>query len=195
MVWTLFTMDIWTLFTMDIWTLFTMDIWTLFTMDIWTLFTMDIWTRVRPQAAESKVMMAAQSGQLFDYIQSRVNEPGAFWGLMGGLSIGLCRMVPEFWFGTGSCLFPSACLPLVCGVHYLYFAVLFFCTSVLVQLVSYSTQPLEDQPVSGSISLSLWDLGVHPLPLSVGSGGTPSPSLCGIWGLSLSLSPTSGGTL
>uniref|UniRef100_A0A8C5A8U1 Solute carrier family 5 member 2 n=1 Tax=Gadus morhua TaxID=8049 RepID=A0A8C5A8U1_GADMO len=151
-----------------------------------TLFTMDIWTRLRPQAAESELMLvgriwvlvivgvsicwipvvqAAQSGQLFDYIQSvtsylappiasvfflavfvrRVNEPGAFWGLMGGLAMGLCRMVPEFWFGTGSCLFPSACPPVICGVHYLYFAVLLFlCTSVLVLLVSYSTEPLNE---------------------------------------------------
>ena len=68
--------------------------------------------------------------------------------------MGLCRMVPEFWFGTGSCLFPSACPPVICGVHYLYFAVLLFlCTSVLVLLVSYSTEPLNDQHVSASISL------------------------------------------
>ncbi|XP_067101941.1 sodium/glucose cotransporter 2 isoform X2 [Osmerus mordax] len=151
-----------------------------------TLFTMDIWTRIRPQARESELMVigrvwvlcivsisicwipvvqAAQSGQLFDYIQSvtsylappiasvfflavfvkRVNEPGAFWGLIGGLAMGLGRMVPEFWFGTGSCLFPSHCPPLVCGVHYLYFAMLLFlCTSALVLLVSYCTTPIED---------------------------------------------------
>ncbi|XP_023263158.1 sodium/glucose cotransporter 2-like, partial [Seriola lalandi dorsalis] len=89
-----------------------------------TLFTMDIWTRIRPQATEREliivgrvwvlcivaisicwipVVQAAQSGQLFDYIQSissylappiasvfllavfvkRVNEMGAFWGLIG----------------------------------------------------------------------------------------------------------------
>jgi sodium/glucose cotransporter 2 len=73
---------------------------------------------------------------------------------MGGLAMGLCRMVPEFWFGTGSCLFPSACPPVICGVHYLYFAVLLFlCTSVLVLLVSYSTEPLNAQHVSASISL------------------------------------------
>ncbi|XP_064840589.1 sodium/glucose cotransporter 2-like isoform X4 [Oncorhynchus masou masou] len=151
-----------------------------------TLFTMDIWTRFRPQARESELMVvgrvwvlvivavsicwipvvqAAQSGQLFDYIQSvtsylappiasvfflavfvkRVNEQGAFWGLMGGLAMGLCRMGPEFWFGSGSCLFPSACPTLVCGVHYLYFAVLlFFCTSILVLLVSYCTPAIDD---------------------------------------------------
>ncbi|CAB1347711.1 unnamed protein product [Coregonus sp. 'balchen'] len=154
-----------------------------------TLFTMDIWTRLRPQARESELMVvgrvwvlvivavsicwipvvqAAQSGQLFDYIQSvtsylappiasvfflavfvkRVNEQGAFWGLMGGLAMGLCRMGPEFWFGSGSCLFPSDCPTLVCGVHYLYFAVLlFFCTSILVLLVSYCSPAIEDKHV------------------------------------------------
>uniref|UniRef100_A0AAQ5Z1I0 Sodium/glucose cotransporter 2 n=1 Tax=Amphiprion ocellaris TaxID=80972 RepID=A0AAQ5Z1I0_AMPOC len=144
-----------------------------------TLFTMDIWTRIRPQATERNVIgnksvsicwipvvQAAQSGQLFDYIQSvssylappiasvfllavfvkRVNEAGAFWGLIGGLVMGLCRMLPEFWFGTGSCIFPSYCPFLVCGIHYLHFAIiLFFCTSVLVLLVSYCTEPIEDQ--------------------------------------------------
>ncbi|XP_028320015.1 sodium/glucose cotransporter 2 isoform X3 [Gouania willdenowi] len=152
-----------------------------------TLFTMDIWTRIRPQAGEREliivgrvwvlfivvvsicwipIVQAAQSGQLFDYIQSvssylappiaavfllavfvkRVNEKGAFWGLIGGLMMGLCRMLPEFWFGTGSCVFPSSCPFLVCGVHYLHFAILlFFCTSVLVLLVSYCTEPIRDQ--------------------------------------------------
>ncbi|KAI4890237.1 hypothetical protein NFI96_014013, partial [Prochilodus magdalenae] len=151
-----------------------------------TLFTMDIWTRIRPQARDRELMIvgrvwvlcivaisicwipvvqAAQSGQLFDYIQSvtsylappiaavfflaifvkRVNESGAFWGLMGGLLMGLCRMGPEFYFGSGSCLFPSKCPDLICGVHYLYFAVLlFFCTGILVLLVSYNTPPIND---------------------------------------------------
>uniref|UniRef100_A0A671UGE7 Sodium/glucose cotransporter 2 n=1 Tax=Sparus aurata TaxID=8175 RepID=A0A671UGE7_SPAAU len=155
-----------------------------------TLFTMDIWTRIRPQAAEREliivgrvwvlcivaisicwipVVQAAQSGQLFDYIQSvssylappiasvfllavfvkRVNEMGAFWGLIGGLLMGLCRMLPEFWFGTGSCIFPSNCPFLVCGIHYLHFGIiLFFCTSVLVLLVSYCSMPIDDQHVS-----------------------------------------------
>ncbi|XP_029027366.1 sodium/glucose cotransporter 2 [Betta splendens] len=151
-----------------------------------TLFTMDIWTRFRPLATEREliivgrvwvlcivaisicwipVVQAAQSGQLFDYIQSvssylappiaavfllavfvkRVNEMGAFWGLIGGLAMGLCRLLPEFWFGTGSCIFPSNCPFLVCGIHYLHFGIiLFFCTSALVLLVSYCTDPIED---------------------------------------------------
>lgn len=152
-----------------------------------TLFTMDIWTRIRPQARDKELMVvgrvwilcivgisicwipvvqAAQSGQLFDYIQSvtsylappiaavfflaifvkRVNESGAFWGLMGGLVMGLCRMVPEFVFGSGSCLKPSNCPKVICGVHYLYFAILlFFCTAILVLFVSYNTPPIKDK--------------------------------------------------
>ncbi|XP_038129071.1 sodium/glucose cotransporter 2 isoform X1 [Cyprinodon tularosa] len=150
-----------------------------------TLFTMDIWTRIRPQATERElivigriwvlcivvisicwipVVQAAQSGQLFDYIQSvssylsppiasvfllavfvkRVNEMGAFWGLIGGLVMGLCRMLLEFWFGTGSCIFPSRCPYLVCGIHYLHFAIILFAsTSVLVLLISFCTEPIE----------------------------------------------------
>ncbi|KAM9452914.1 LOW QUALITY PROTEIN: sodium/glucose cotransporter 2 [Salvelinus alpinus] len=145
-----------------------------------TLFT---WTRFRLQTRESELMIvgrsgpfftcvgprhrigwipvvqAAQSGQLFDYIQSvtsylappidlvfflavfvkRVNEQGAFWGLMG----------PEFWF-------PSDCPTLVCGVHYLYFTVLlFFCTSILVLLVSYCTLAIDNKHVSACINTVL----------------------------------------
>ncbi|XP_066534137.1 sodium/glucose cotransporter 2 isoform X2 [Hoplias malabaricus] len=152
-----------------------------------TLFTMDIWTRIRPHARDRELMIvgrlwvlcivaisicwipvvqAAQSGQLFDYIQSvtcylappiaavfflaifvkRVNEPGAFWGLTGGLLMGVCRMAPEFYFGSGTCLDASKCPSLICGVHYLYFAILlFFCTGILVLLVSYNTPPIPNK--------------------------------------------------
>lgn len=73
---------------------------------------------------------------------------GAFWGLTGGLAMGLCRMIPEFWFGTGSCIYPSNCPFLVCGIHYLHFGIiLFLCTSVLVLVVSCCTQPIDDQHV------------------------------------------------
>uniref|UniRef100_A0A4W4GQ33 Sodium/glucose cotransporter 2 n=1 Tax=Electrophorus electricus TaxID=8005 RepID=A0A4W4GQ33_ELEEL len=176
-----------------------------------TLFTMDIWTHNRPYQINVDICSAilvwvlcivaisicwipvvqvAQSGQLFDYIQSvtsylappiaavfflaifvkRVNEPGAFWGLMGGLLMGLCRMGPEFYFGSDSCLFPSNCPELICGVHYLYFAVLlFFCTGALVLLVSCCTPPIDDKHVrantgngtkSGLIRLIDWFCGL-----------------------------------
>lgn len=152
-----------------------------------TLFTMDIYTKIRPRASERELMIAgrvfilgligvsiawipmvqsAQSGQLFDYIQSitsyltppvaavfmlaifckRVNEPGAFYGLTIGLAIGLSRMIAEFVFGTGSCVNPSNCPTIICGVHYLYFGIILFVVScILILGISLVTKPIEDK--------------------------------------------------
>ncbi|XP_036986341.2 sodium/glucose cotransporter 2 isoform X2 [Artibeus jamaicensis] len=68
---------------------------------------------------------------------------GAFWGLIGGLLMGLARLIPEFSFGSGSCVQPSVCPALLCGVHYLYFAiVLFVCSGLLTLVVSLCTAPI-----------------------------------------------------
>ncbi|XP_052055344.1 sodium/glucose cotransporter 1 [Apodemus sylvaticus] len=151
-----------------------------------TLFTMDIYTKIRKKASEKELMIAgrlfilvligisiawvpivqsAQSGQLFDYIQSitsylgppiaavfllaifckRVNEQGAFWGLIIGFLIGISRMITEFAYGTGSCMEPSNCPTIICGVHYLYFAIILFVVSVITILViSLLTKPIPD---------------------------------------------------
>ncbi|TKS84565.1 Sodium/glucose cotransporter 1 [Collichthys lucidus] len=152
-----------------------------------TLFTMDIYTKIRRSASERELMIAgrlfilaligvsiawipvvqsAQSGQLFDYIQSitsyltppiaavfmlaifckRVNESGAFYGLMIGLLIGLSRMIAEFAYGTGSCVQPSNCPTIICGVHYLYFSIILFVIScVIILAVSLMTKPIDDK--------------------------------------------------
>ncbi|XP_061911095.1 sodium/glucose cotransporter 1 [Entelurus aequoreus] len=152
-----------------------------------TLFTMDIYAKMRRSASEKELMIAgrvfilvmigvsvawlpvvqsAQSGQLFDYIQSitsyltppvaavfvlaifckRVNESGAFYGLLVGLLVGLARMISEFVYGTGSCVEPSNCPTIICGVHYLYFSIILFVLSCLVILgVSLLTQPIPDK--------------------------------------------------
>ncbi|KAM9338759.1 sodium/glucose cotransporter 1 [Symphorus nematophorus] len=152
-----------------------------------TLFTMDIYTKLRRSASERELMIAgrvfillligvsiawipvvqsAQSGQLFDYIQSitsyltppiaavfmlaifckRVNETGAFCGLMIGLLIGLSRMIAEFAYGTGSCVSPSNCPTIICGVHYLYFSIILFVIScVIILAVSLMTKPIADK--------------------------------------------------
>ncbi|KAL0965570.1 hypothetical protein UPYG_G00283060 [Umbra pygmaea] len=152
-----------------------------------TLFTMDIYTKIRGSASERELMVAgrvfilvliglsiawipvvqsAQSGQLFDYIQSitsyltppiaatfmlaifckRVNEPGVFYGLTIGLGIGLSRMIAEFAYGTGSCVNPSNCPEIICGVHYLYFSIILFTVScVLIISISLMTKPIEDK--------------------------------------------------
>uniref|UniRef100_A0A7N6BP08 Sodium/glucose cotransporter 1 n=1 Tax=Anabas testudineus TaxID=64144 RepID=A0A7N6BP08_ANATE len=154
-----------------------------------TLFTMDIYTKIRRSASEKELMIAgrvfilvligvsiawipvvqsAQSGQLFDYIQSitsyltppvaavfmlavfckRVNEAGAFFGLTIGLCIGLCRMIAEFAFGTGSCVTPSKCPTIICGVHYLYFSIILFVISCIIIVgISLMTKPIEDKHV------------------------------------------------
>ncbi|KAM4532766.1 sodium/glucose cotransporter 1-like [Fundulus diaphanus] len=152
-----------------------------------TLFTMDIYTKIRPHAREKELMIAgrvfivfligvsiawipvvqsAQSGQLFDYIQSitsyltppvaavfmlaifckRVNESGAFYGLTIGLAIGLSRMITEFIYGTGSCVNPSDCPTIICGVHYLYFGmILFLISCIIIVGVSLITKPIDDK--------------------------------------------------
>ncbi|KAL6472704.1 hypothetical protein MHYP_G00188920 [Metynnis hypsauchen] len=152
-----------------------------------TLFTMDIYARIRRKASEKELMIAgrlfilvligisiawipivqtAQSGQLFDYIQSvtsylappiaavftlaifckRVNEQGAFYGLLIGLAIGLSRMITEFAYGTGSCVQPSNCPDIICGVHYLYFGLILFGVSLIVVLgISLMTKPIDDK--------------------------------------------------
>uniref|UniRef100_A0A665V2G6 Sodium/glucose cotransporter 1 n=2 Tax=Echeneis naucrates TaxID=173247 RepID=A0A665V2G6_ECHNA len=152
-----------------------------------TLFTMDIYTKIRRSATERELMIAgrvfilvligvsiawipvvqsAQSGQLFDYIQSitsyltppvaalfmlaifckRVNEYGAFYGLIIGLAIGLSRMIAEFAYGTGSCVEPSNCPTIICGVHYLYFSIILFVISCIVILsISLMTKPIPDK--------------------------------------------------
>ncbi|CAK6959380.1 sodium/glucose cotransporter 1 [Scomber scombrus] len=152
-----------------------------------TLFTMDIYTKIRRTASEKELMIAgrvfilaligvsiawipvvqsAQSGQLFDYIQSitsyltppvaavfmlaifckRVNEAGAFYGLIIGLLIGLSRMIAEFAYGTGSCNNPSNCPTIICGVHYLYFSIILFVISCIIILsVSLMTKPIDDK--------------------------------------------------
>ncbi|KAI4551911.1 hypothetical protein MJT46_020142 [Ovis ammon polii x Ovis aries] len=149
-------------------TLFTMDIYTrlrpragdrelLLVGRLWVVFIVAV------SVAWLPVVQAAQGGQLFDYIQAvssylappvsavfvlalfvpRVNEKGAFWGLIGGLLMGLARLVPEFSFGSGSCVRPSACPALLCRVHYLYFAILLFvCSGLLTLVVSLCTPPI-----------------------------------------------------
>ncbi|KAM5238300.1 solute carrier family 5 member 4-like [Ctenodactylus gundi] len=111
------------------------------------------------------IVEVSQGGQLIHYTESissylgppiagvfflgifckRVNEQGAFWGLMVGLVMGLIRMIAEFSYGTGSCVSPSYCPKIICGVHYLYVAIIIFSVSILVILgVSLLTKPIPD---------------------------------------------------
>jgi len=68
---------------------------------------------------------------------------------MVGLLTGLSRMITEFAYGAGSCVSPSNCPFIICGIHYLYFAIILFGVSAIVILaVSYMTKPIPDVHVS-----------------------------------------------
>ncbi|XP_053784305.1 sodium/glucose cotransporter 1 isoform X3 [Desmodus rotundus] len=112
------------------------------------------------------IVQTAHSEQLFDYMYAvmsymvppvaaifllamfckRVTEQGAFWGLIGGLLIGFIRMVSEFAQGPQTCSASRTCSPIICSVHYLYFAVLLFVISLLTMLaISLFTDPIPDK--------------------------------------------------
>lgn len=68
---------------------------------------------------------------------------------MIGLLTGLSRMIAEFAYGTGNCVTPSNCPYIICGIHYLYFAMILFGVSAIVILaVSFMTKPIPDVHVS-----------------------------------------------
>ncbi|GFY70040.1 hypothetical protein TNIN_495471 [Trichonephila inaurata madagascariensis] len=111
------------------------------------------------------IIQAAQNSQLFHYIQSvtsflappvcavyilaiiskRVNEQGAFWGLMVGLAVGLIRFIWEFSYTVPSCAsqLPDPRPDIISKVHYLHFGIILFLISCIVTIVvSYATQPI-----------------------------------------------------
>ncbi|XP_029473803.1 sodium/glucose cotransporter 4 isoform X4 [Rhinatrema bivittatum] len=160
-----------------------------------TLFTLDIWLRIRRHATEVELMIvgrifvailvvisilwipiiqAANSGQLFDYMQSvtsylsppvaalfilaifckRINEPGAFWGLLVGLVIGLIRMVMDFVYRAPYCGEEDTRPSVLKDVHYLYFAlILFALTTVVSIVVSLCTPAIPDESL---VRLTWW---------------------------------------
>ncbi|OWK15048.1 SLC5A1, partial [Cervus elaphus hippelaphus] len=152
------------------------------------------------QDAREDALEIAQGGQLFDYIQSitsylgppiaavfllaifckRVNEPGAFWGLIIGFLIGVSRMITEFAYGTGSCMEPSNCPTIICGVHYLYFAIILFVITIIVILaISLFTKPIADvhprrlrRPSPGRVHTMAWTVLLLRM-LAYGSGVDP----------------------
>ncbi|XP_053437479.1 sodium/myo-inositol cotransporter 2-like isoform X2 [Nycticebus coucang] len=110
-------------------------------------------------------VQASQNGQLIHYTPAmasylgspvaavfllavfckRINEQGAFRGLITGLVMGFIHMITEFSYRTGSCLATSDCPNIICGVHYRYFAtILFSGTTVDALGISLLTKPIRD---------------------------------------------------
>ncbi|XP_040216467.1 sodium/glucose cotransporter 4 isoform X2 [Rana temporaria] len=154
-----------------------------------TIFTLDVWSHMRRNATEQELMIvgrvfivilvvisilwipiiqAANSGLLFDYMQSvtsylsppvtaifilaifvkRVNEPGAFWGLILGLVVGLVRMIMDFLYRAPNCGEEDTRPAVLKDVHYLYFAlILFGFTAIVCIVISLFTPAIPNEKI------------------------------------------------
>ncbi|XP_045546429.1 sodium/glucose cotransporter 5 isoform X3 [Salmo salar] len=122
------------------------------------------------------ILQSANSGQLYVYIQSvtsylappvtavfslaifwtRTNEQGAFWGLMVGLVVGVCRMVLEFAFPPPRCGIKDDAPSVLRSVHYLHFAIILcFLSAAVVVVISLLTPPPTEEQVR---NLTWWTL-------------------------------------
>ncbi|XP_063843627.1 sodium/mannose cotransporter SLC5A10-like isoform X1 [Scylla paramamosain] len=111
------------------------------------------------------VIERTQGGQLFIYIQAiaaylappiaamyclaitwkRMNESGAFWGLMAGFVTGMVRMIVDFYYGEPACYAEDHRPVFLQKFHYMYFATfLFWVTVTVVVVVTLMTPPDED---------------------------------------------------
>ena len=117
------------------------------------------------------VVQASPNGKLFDYIQQitsylapeiaavytvailweRINEKGAFWGLMSAIAIGVIRMVLDFVYPAPACGEEDTRPEVVAALlfHYMYFALFLFLWTILVVVaISLLTTPIPKEYVS-----------------------------------------------
>ncbi|EHB08999.1 Sodium/glucose cotransporter 4 [Heterocephalus glaber] len=123
------------------------------------------------------ITQSSNSGQLFDYIQSvtsylappitalfllatfckRITEPGAFWGLLLGLGVGLLHMILEFSYPGPACGEVDRRPAVLKDFHYLYFALLLFgLTAIIIVAISLCTTPIPEEEASGALMLSTY---------------------------------------
>ena len=117
------------------------------------------------------IIQNSQNSELFHYIQSvtsylappvcavyvlavfssRINEKGAFWGLMVGLVIGMIRFIMEFSYSVPRCGsgLEDTRPAFLTKVHYLHFGfILFVITCIVTIAISLMTQPIDEKYVS-----------------------------------------------
>ncbi|CAJ1053970.1 sodium/glucose cotransporter 5 [Xyrichtys novacula] len=142
-----------------------------------TLFTMDIWKKQRPRASERELLLVGRIVTVILSVTSylappvtavftlavfwkRTNEQGAFWGLMVGLVVGVCRMVLEFAFPPPRCGVVDSAPAVLRSVHYLHFAIL-LCglTAIVVIVVTLLTPPPSHEQVC---NLTWWTITEEP---------------------------------
>ncbi|XP_022108994.1 sodium/glucose cotransporter 4-like [Acanthaster planci] len=121
------------------------------------------------------VVQAAQGGQLFIYIQSlqsyfappvftcfvmgvawgRINEKGAFWGLLCGIVLGVVRMVLDIVYPAPACGDVDTRPSFVAEIHFLYYNCIVGAVSISVTVgVSLLTKKLPDEYVLGMTFLT-----------------------------------------
>ncbi|XP_041475308.1 sodium/glucose cotransporter 4-like isoform X2 [Lytechinus variegatus] len=120
------------------------------------------------------ILQAYGTGELFTYIQAvnaylapavlavfttavlwkRVNETGAFWGLLCGFVIGFTRAILDFVFGVPSCGQEDRRPRFISQFHFLHFAAFLYVFSlILIIVISLLTKP---QPPQKLVRLTWW---------------------------------------
>ncbi|XP_064649612.1 sodium/mannose cotransporter SLC5A10-like [Lineus longissimus] len=126
------------------------------------------------------LVQSAHGGQLFVYIQAvqgylgtpigalfmmailwkRMNETGAFWGIVAGHTGGVIRMVLDFVYTAPACGEVDTRPFVVYAVHYSYFGTILFCLTLGVGAIgSLVTQPQEETTLAG---VTWWTKMVDP---------------------------------
>ena len=120
------------------------------------------------------LLLLLSGSRLFDYVQSvtsflappvcavyvqailfkRINEPGAFWGLVSGLLTGICRFAWQFAYDEPPCAksYTDKRPWLIAKVHFLHIGIVLFVITLAVSwIVSLLTPPIpEEQVKTGS---------------------------------------------
>ncbi|KAK3865504.1 hypothetical protein Pcinc_028899 [Petrolisthes cinctipes] len=147
------------------------------------------------------VIQNSGNSQLFDYIQAissflappicavyllaifwpSTNEPGAFWGLMTGLAIGMLRFIVQFSYVIPPCgseeedLRPWIVRTLVGNVHYLHFGcILWIITGIITISISLLNPPIPEECLYRLTYWSRKDMRVRKL-LARSSSSNPDP--------------------
>ncbi|CAL4069028.1 unnamed protein product, partial [Meganyctiphanes norvegica] len=121
-----------------------------------------------------------QGGQMYIYIQAvaaylsppiaamyclaifwkRMNESGAFWGLMSGFFIGIVRMLLDFYYGEPACYEEEFRPAFLSELHYMYFAMLLFISTIVVSVVvTLMTKPPEGWMLIRTTFCTRYDCG------------------------------------
>ncbi|XP_012945861.2 sodium/glucose cotransporter 4, partial [Aplysia californica] len=124
----------------------------------------------------------SQEGQLFMYIQAvtgyiappisaifllaifvpRINEKGAFWGVICGQATGIIRLVLDFIYPSPGCGEEDTRPSVVSGVHFTYFSIIVFMVTVIIAVgVSLLTKPQARMELE---NLTFWTFRKRDVP-------------------------------